>query len=186
MNLISNRLAMLLALVSLCFVSCSDDDDNSDDNDLDVGVASVVIYDGEPYDLGKGFFEYYGENEGLSSHDLEIYLVASSLSYDQTSAWMFNGEGMLLYLDFNSPESSLASGTYSYIGKSDDRDPLTVSGGNAFKNYELASKTAGDPIVGGTIKVTNEDGKVTMVIDLITESSTIKGNFSSALEDITQ
>lgn len=181
MNLIGKKVSLLLAVLILVFSACSDDNEESV-----VEIASVVVYDGESYDL-KGYVEFYGKNELEGSYDLEVYLAASSLTLSESSENYFSGEGLLLYIDFNSSGDELVSGTYTYAGKFDGREASTFSGGNIYVDYSQYDKltNAGyDEITGGTIKVTNDDGKVSMVLDLTTENSTIKGNFSSFLEEI--
>ncbi|MEP2024233.1 MAG: hypothetical protein ABJH98_03445 [Reichenbachiella sp.] len=192
MKLTSKKNTMFLAICTIFFMGCSDDDSNEDQI---FDVVSEVVYDGETYGLDKGYIYLGGENydnQGEIMDDsfiIEASLVASGLSYIAHEDWVeFQGSGVFLSIDFNSSEKSkLADGIYEFAGKLDNRDALTFSGGNFTTDLSaLADKDSYDEITGGTVKVSNEDGVVTLAINMTTENSTIKGNFSNTTEVIEQ
>ncbi|WP_221407814.1 hypothetical protein [Reichenbachiella faecimaris] len=175
----------MAAVISTALMSCSDDDAEDSVDDL-FEVASLVVYNDVSYDLDHGYFELLGENVGLDSYDVEVYLTASSVTLSASSG-EFSGDGTFLYLDFNSQdENELSSGTYTFLEKGEERDPFTFAGGYILTNYdeEIEDKSEYEQITGGTIKVTTEESKVSFVIDLTSTNSTIKGNFSNSLSAI--
>ena len=106
------KVVLFLALVSLLFVSCNDDDDDVQKNYFKVGDTEYDILAGaiENYgESGDAGFDYDGKNL-----DLTLYSSGLAMGYDELNDPILKGKGHGIFFEMFSSSSSLIDQEYVY------------------------------------------------------------------------
>lgn len=170
-----NLFFALIAIVAFTvFSGCNKDDD-------DTAVKNEFTYDGNTYDLVKGYLNDVGPNFN-GTHDFDIYLTSSGLSNNNGT---ITGTGDLIYLDLNTNSSTgLEAGTYNW---SSTRTAFSiVPGSQAYIDYNFAT-FSGTTIAAtaGTVDVAINGMETTITFNLtMSGGKTLTGEWKGVLEDI--
>lgn len=107
-----------------------------------LGINRFTV-DGEGYPVSQLWVDYYGSN-GNGSYDVDVLLASDGFDYDT------GGRGDYIYLDLNSPSSSLENGTYTW---STERSSYTLVFGVALMGYDSDAGTLDDAVLitGGEV-----------------------------------
>jgi len=114
----------------------------------DVFGLNRFTVDGEAYPVSQLWLDYWGSN-GNGSYDVDVVIASEGLDYDS------GGRGDYIYLDLNSPSSSLENGTYEW---SSERDDYTIVFGVAWLGLDTSAGTFDDValITGGEVTFREE------------------------------
>lgn len=130
----------LLAFVVVALASCTFFSDA-------LGLNRFTV-DGESYPVSQLWVMYWGAN-GNGSYDIDVIMASDGLDYDT------GGQGDYIYLDLNSPSSSLENGTYSW---SLDRNDYTLVYATGWIGRDTSAGTTDDYayITGGEVTFRKE------------------------------
>ena len=147
------------------------------------GSSNYFSYDGQKYNLDKGFIENYGDNEN-GSYDFDVFLVSDSIDYsfpDQD----YKGVGEIVYLDLNtSSENGLVSGKYNF---SSDRDTFTLVDGLIGIKMDINTEEGEElvEIVAGEVDVSVSGSNTVIDFDLTTSTNKkVTGKFNKKLTNL--
>ncbi len=128
-------------------------------------LSSYFNYEGNSYELDKGFIEYYGQiNENPATYNLDLVLVSPDINFSDEEP---SGIGHVLYFQmFSSSMTDLVPGTYSY-------DVLATYNANTFDfgltyidiNLDTGSGGQQMEIEGGTVKIEKSGQTYEITID---------------------
>lgn len=128
-------------------------------------LNGYFVYDGNTYELDKGFIESYGQiNENPATYNLDLVLVSPDINFSDEEP---SGIGHVLYFEmFSSSMTDLVPGTYSY-------DVLATYNANTFDfgltfidfNLETGSGGQQMEIEGGTVKIEKSGQTYEIAID---------------------
>lgn len=178
-----NKALMLFVLTVMLFVACSDDDPE----DLVIDVASVIEYDGQSYDIDKGYIVPLGKHNLFDRFLFNVYLTSANVSYDKSTKSSFTGTGEILKLQFfTEDENGLTDGVYNHAYRTDPDemdDVLSFTGVLYLSDYDLANNAGTqNSISDGEIKI-NKTGDRT-IFSFIVSDSTLVGNAAVVFEQV--
>lgn len=147
------------------------------------GSSNYFLYDGQRYNLDKGFIENFGDN-GNGSYDFDVYLVSDSINYSIPDE-DFVGVGDIIYLDLNtSSEDGLVDGAYKF---SNDRDTFTLVDGLVGIKMDINTEEGKElvEIAAGEVDVSISGNNTTLDFDLTTTTNKrVRGKFIKELTRI--
>lgn len=169
------------AIPAVLFTSCKKDE-----------ISNLITYDGNKYKITGGIIENFGiERADPASYRMGLTLFSDGLTYNLLNN-EFSGEGAIFYVNmYSSSSSDLSPGTYVFNLSS--KNSLTFDWGVIIDNisYTLAEPDgfdiknafiAGEPLKGGTIKLTKENLIYTITFSGTSSSDkSVKANFKGPL-----
>ena len=170
MSRLKVAVAITIIAVLFIFVSCT----TTEDDPAEPGGGSYFIYDGTTFTLASAIIEDYGANTepGESGYDLDFWVATSGVDLIN-----WTGIGDLVVLDLNSPNSTLAPGTYTW---SDTRTDFTLVDSVLIINYNLDTGAGTFVwVIDGTatVSVNGDTYTVEFTLDLI-DGKTVTGRYS--------
>ena len=157
--------------------SCEKDDVRTSSGS---GSSNYFLYDGQRYNIDKGFIENYGDNEN-GSYDFDVFLISDSIDYSIPDE-DFTGVGDIIYLDLNtSSEDGLVDGTYKF---STDRDTFTLVDGLVGIKMDINTEEGEElvQIVAGEVDVSVSGSNTVIDFDLTTSTNKkVTGKFNKKL-----
>lgn len=180
---------MILALALVLFAACSDDEPD----DIIIDVASEFEYDGNTYELDKGFILPMGKHSAIDRFELLVYLTSADITYDETTKSSFKGSGEILSFQFLSEnEEELTEGSYLYAFEPDQtveslNDTLSFTASLLLSDYDLENKIGTrNYAYGGEVHVSKNGDKTVISFNLETDDpeKSIAGNASLLLEKV--
>ena len=164
---------VVVVAVIFIFISCTTTtDDNNDNNTPPPGGESYFTYDGTTYTLASGGIEDKGANTGPGESGYNLNFMAVSSGVDMI---IVSGIGDGVYFALTSPNSTLASGTYTW---SNTRTDFTLVDAIIGINLDPDTGTLVWAI-GGTVTVSVNGNIYTVEFTLAMEDGkTVTGNYS--------
>ncbi|BDD05174.1 hypothetical protein [Aureibacter tunicatorum] len=186
MNLFNCQKLLTLLFVFTLFSSCGDDKKEEST------PKNHFTYDGESYELTKGYLTLLGSNFNIEGAYFDIVLSSSTLSLNQKTEEL-TGFGHVIYLDLNSSSvTELSSGTYTFdseyfMSNFGLRSPNTFVDGLIVMNGD-AKTGAGDIYsvyeeTKGTVKVAKSDEQYVIEFSFTVESGKkVEGIYTGPLK----
>ncbi|MGB3616645.1 MAG: hypothetical protein WBA12_00875 [Catalinimonas sp.] len=141
------------------------------------------VFDGDTYELTKGFLEDFGYNgifSGEETYGFDVMLISDGINYNAASE-DFEGSGSLVFMDLSSTlENDLVAGTYRF---SSSRGAFSLVDGVVGVNYNIADET-GEllDVIGGEVTVSVDGADYTFDFDLtLDNNTTVEGRYVGTL-----
>lgn len=128
-------------------------------------LSNFISYDGVTYDMGGGYFGYYGQWVG-TNYNYDLILYSSGLNWVEEIEY-FTGIGHVIYFEmFSSSQTNIESGVYTY-DPLESYDPNTFDSGFLMFNFnpDLETVEVDADIVGGTVTVVTSGSNYEITVD---------------------
>jgi len=102
---------ILIVIILLAMTGCKKDNENSNSNNNNFSSTNYFEYDGQTYNLNKGFFIEYGPYTKNDVYEFDVYMYAGMTIYNPDSVI---GSGNVIGFCIYSPEIDIKPGTYDY------------------------------------------------------------------------